>query len=145
MAREATVNGGKNGHPSHNLLGGVGSFGTNLVSLAGLQAQLAMLDTRACIAQSTLAAVGMLLAVVLGFASLIVSVAALGLWLATAMAWPLPQSLLLVSVVFLIVAGAVVFAAIRHIRKSLVVFRRSQEELDRNLAWVKTVLAQSGR
>lgn len=145
MAGETSVTSPSNGRSRGDLFGGVGSFGQNLLSLAGLQAQLFSLDMRASLATATPAIVVLAVTSAAIFASLVVGIGGAAWWLATQLAWPLPVSLMLVSIVIITFASAFAVAAARRVQKSLQSFRRSTEELERNVAWVKTVLAQSGR
>ncbi len=45
----------------------------------------------------------------------------------------------------LVISGVGAALLARSLGRSFSYFRRSQEELDRNLAWIKTTLVHSGR
>jgi ABC-type siderophore export system fused ATPase/permease subunit len=144
MAREALLNTPANGHGRTPVLGGVGSFGQNLATLATLQAKLAALDLKASLASAAPAIAAGFLALNVVVASVILALGAIGWILATEMAWPTAQSLLFVASIAFVLAILVGFVAYQRIQRSLTIFRRSGEELERNIAWIKTVLAQSG-
>src|SRR5262249_47383780 len=127
------------------LLDGVGSFGHNLANLAGLQIQLAGIDVREFVATSTPAFVALSVATIVGTTSVAIVIGSVAWLMANAFGLPLPYSLLIVSGILMIGAGAVAAIALARMRECWRIFRRSQEELERNLAWIKTVLAQSGR
>jgi hypothetical protein len=69
----------------------------------------------------------------------------LALWLAQAMDLQPGIVMMGMAVVGLLVSGIISALLIRSLPASLAPFRRSQEELDRNLAWIKTTLVHSGR
>jgi len=54
-------------------------------------------------------------------------------------------ALLLTSITTIVLAGAVFAICAFRIPDALSGFRRSREELQRNLAWIRTVLVHSGR
>ena len=54
-------------------------------------------------------------------------------------------SLLLTAVVALALAGLIAWLSGTRLGHSFEAFRRSSDELARNVAWIKTVLAHSGR
>ncbi|MEO6807924.1 MAG: phage holin family protein, partial [Isosphaeraceae bacterium] len=58
---------------------------------------------------------------------------------------PLGWALVLTAVVALVVAAIVGAVAALRLSRCFESFRRSREELVRNVSWIKTVLAYSGR
>jgi len=134
-----------NGTPEGRLVGGIAEFGNDIATLAELQYKLAMLDmseaTRKALIPLALMVVGAsfilgaLPVLLFGVAELIVSAFNIRI------GW----ALLLTSVTTIVLAGAVLTICALRIPDSLSVFRRSREEFQRNLAWVKTVLLYSGR
>src|SRR5262245_62106462 len=103
MASETSVNSARNGRSDADMIGGVSSFGHNLLSLAGLQAKLFSLDARATIASSTPALIALGAAGAALFTSLVVGLGGLSWWLAVQLALPVWGSLMLVGIVTAIV------------------------------------------
>ena len=71
--------------------------------------------------------------------------AGLSWWLASVFQVPVGIVMMITGVVALIIALAAATLLSRRLGKSFSYFRRSQEELERNLAWIKTTLVRSGR
>ena len=80
-----------------------------------------------------------------GIASATAGMFGLAAWLAADMGIPLSRSLLLVAAGGIVLSGSMAAFAIQRLRSSLASFRRSREEFERNLAWLRTVLVHSGR
>jgi hypothetical protein len=134
--------------PSRSIEGmveGLGSFSENLLSLATLQAQLAATDARESAARAMPAAIALGVAVPILVASTIVLLAAVALELARATGASLSAALFLTALLGACLAAALAVLALKQGRKSLEAFRRSREELERNVAWIRTVLVHSGR
>lgn len=127
------------------LMDDVGSFGGDLAALAALQSRLAAADARESLARAAPAVAGLFLAVLLCVAAAVAAAAGLALWLAERYAVALPTSLMLVSLGAMVLAAILGFVSARILGSSVIPFRRSAEELGRNVAWVKTTLAHSGR
>jgi hypothetical protein len=133
------------GRRSNGMLDGVGSFSSNLAALAGLQARLVACDFREAVARSAawlfaLAAAGLLLA-----GSVTIGLAGIALWISAALDLTPATTLMITAlgtILFGLVAGTL---ALGRLRANLAIFRRSQEEFQRNLAWIGTVLSHSGR
>jgi len=53
--------------------------------------------------------------------------------------------MMVVALIGLVISGVAAALLARSLTRSFSYFRRSQEELERNLAWVKTTLIHSGR
>lgn len=131
--------------PAVGVIDNLTEFGNDVATLVELQAKLAALDLeetrrRATVPVVMLAvgvwvALGVVPVLLFGLAELLVLYAGLKL------AW----ALLLVAGVTLAAVGAVAWFAIPAISRSMVSFRRSREELMRNISWVRTVLVYSGR
>jgi hypothetical protein len=143
MARETTMtqeDGSING-----MIEGIGGLGTDVITLATLQARLAAKDLQEMTDRAIPAVVLVALLVPLAFAGFTAILFGLAYWINTAFNVPMPASLAAMGVVGLVLAGILAFFARNRFSASLVTFRRSREELERNLAWLGTVLKQSGR
>lgn len=130
---------------SNGLIDDVSSFGNDVSTLAALQAKLAAADMNESLRKAAPAIGGLVVLVLLLVAGMTVLVAGLALWLAEAQ--PIRPAVALVVVGL----GSLAFAAFggwlcaRWLGSSFSTFRRSFEELERNVAWIKTTLTQSGR
>jgi len=126
-------------------VGSVAGLGNDIATLAELQAKLVALDFK----ESTSKAI---VPLALGMAGLVVIVSSVpviivgvGLLVAEAFAISNALALLLTALAAIVVSGLVVYFAVRTLRRGVEVFRRSREELNRNLSWIRTVLMHSGR
>ncbi|HWE37593.1 MAG TPA: phage holin family protein [Isosphaeraceae bacterium] len=150
MADQATVNVG-NGRgvpinaPTEAVVGGVADFGNDLATLVELQAKLIAIDLKVAVDRATMplvvAAVGAVLAlgalpvVLLGVAELLVQYAGL----------PRGWAYLLVGGLAIVLAAVAAWLMLPRLKASLESFRRSREELTRNVSWIRTVLVRSGK
>jgi len=149
MADQATVNqsnGAQVTPPSPaSVVGNIAGFGNDVVTLAELQAKLTVIDTKECISRATtpiialaagaVVALGCVPVVLLGVADLISSASGITPGAAR----------LIVSLVALGAAGAIAYLSFKAVTGSLTSFRRSNEELTRNVSWLRSVLVHSGR
>lgn len=134
------------GHSGNgSVVGSVAGFGNDVAGLIELQAKLAALDLREAVQQGRLPLVFVTVGLLLLLASLPVLLLGLAYLLATALAIHLGWAMLLTAGVALAIAVSVVITAGSRLGRSLGTFRRSREELVRNLSWVRTVLLLSGR
>jgi hypothetical protein len=152
MADQATVRDGHaparssaDGAPEKQVLGGIAEFGNDIATLAELQARLTLLDLKECLQKLTVpvALVGAGLFGVIG--ALPVALAGVAGLLAAALKISPAAALLLTGGVVLAVAVGTIAVAAWRIPATFSSFRRSREELTRNLAWIRTVLLYSGR
>ncbi len=150
MADQTILNKGGRGGPapkpgSNGLMEGVGSFGNDLATLASLQAKLAAADARESLLKALPAAVGLGVLALLLIAGMAALVAGFAVWLAEAFHLRLGVALMLVGLGCLILGALFSLLCLRLVGSSFTAFRRSSEELERNVAWVKTTLTRSGR
>jgi hypothetical protein len=131
--------------PEKQVLGGITEFGNDIANLAELQARLALIDLRDCLQKALVpvALVGAGLIALIG--ALPVALLGLAGLLASALKISQAAAQLLTGGVALAVALGTVAAAALRIGPTFQSFRRSREELTRNLAWIRTVLLYSGR
>lgn len=127
------------------MLDSVNAFGADLTNLATLQLRLAACDLRESTRRLTPTLALAAFALTLFFGSVIVGLFGAGYWIAVNYRMTMAQAFFLVAGVGLFVSAAVLLLAIRLSRGSFVSFRRSSEEFQRNLTWIRTVMKYSGR
>ena len=130
--------------PAEGVVESITEFINDISTLGELQVKLAAIDLKEASGRATtpviLLVVGVLLllagvpVILLGVADLIAS-AGLSQGLAR----------LLTGVLALALAGVLAWVALKGLNHSFTSFRRSKEELTRNLSWIKTVVVYSGR
>jgi integral membrane sensor domain MASE1 len=152
MANQASVKDGRphpdsseNGAPEQGVVGGITGFGSDIATLAELQAQLALADLTESLRKASLPLVLLLVAVIGVIGALPVALLGVAALLAAALKISSAWAIVVTGGVVLIVALIVVAVAASQIGPSFSAFRRSREELARNLAWIRTVLLYSGR
>jgi hypothetical protein len=130
---------------NNGVIEGVSSFGNDLTTLAVLQARLASYDLRESMKRATPIIAGLIALGTIAAASAVVGLAGLSLWLATLLQVQVGIVMMVVALASLIIAGVAFSLLARSLSSSFSSFRRSQEELERNLAWIKTTIMHSGR
>ena len=132
----------RNGSPA-GLARDVGEFAYDVLTLAELQGQLFVADAREC-SQTVLApGLALLGGAALGLAALPIALVAVALWLQETLAISSAAGFLLAAGVALLGSAPVCVIGWFQIRKRLAVMQRSQQELVRNLSWIKKVLERS--
>jgi hypothetical protein len=129
----------------NGVIGGVSSFGTDLATLAVLHLRLAACDLKESAKAGTPILAGLAALTLIAAASAVVGLAGMALWLATILSVQAGIVMMAVALIGLVISivGAALLA--RALTRCFTYFRRSQEELERNLAWVRTTLVHSGR
>jgi uncharacterized membrane protein len=128
-----------------SLVGNLAEFGNDIATLAELQAKLATHDAKECVRRATIPLIVVVAASVLAVGSVPVFLIGLADWIAASTRLSAGAAQLIVGFVCLVVAGVAGALALKASLRSLESFRRSQEELTRNLSWIRTVLVHSGR
>jgi len=136
---------GKTNGQGNGVIGSIADLGNDITTLAELQAKLAALDLKDC-ADRAIMPLGFLVAAAVVVAGCI-PVVLLGIADVVARAFGIVPgwAMLLTAGIALAFGGIVLFVAARTLGRSFTSLRRSREELERNLAWVRTVLVYSGR
>ena len=145
MGRQTKIN-EQNGAPesaSKALARDVGEFAHDVIMLGELQAQLLVTDMRECSRRVLVPGLVLLCGIALGLACFPIALAALALLLIQVFETSYAAGFLIA-----VVAGAVLSALLSvigwfQIRKRAAVLRRSQQELVRNLGWIKKVLKRN--
>jgi len=125
-------------------VGNLADFGVNLASLVELQAKLAATELKDCARRAAVSVALVVSAVALTLGSLPVAMLGVAEWLASAQGFSRVGSLLVTAGGVIGIAVVLAVVGIRTILR-LECFQSSREEFTRNVAWVKTVLAHSGR
>ena len=130
---------------TEGVFGNVMEFASDCTTLAELQAKLAVEDLKASIGQAIWPAVAFGVGAVLALASLPVLLLGLGELLVQFADWPRAYAFLTIAGIGLVLGGLLIFFLGLRVTSSFGSFQRSLEELSRNVSWIKTVLAYSGR
>jgi len=140
-----TPNGKGNGSPEGQVVGGIAEFGNDLTTLAELQIKLGLIDTKECL-EKALYPIGFVFAgLILAIGAVPVAILGIAQVVASAFRLSTGASMILTAMTVILLSAVIIAMALRNIGPSLSVFRRSREEFDRNLNWVRTVLLYSGR
>lgn len=143
MAHQTTMNGQRVDETTAGVGENVANLATDLISLAELQAKLAVLDLQQTSAQAARPA-----AVLVGGACLLlgtIPVLLLGCsWFLTHLTLIAPEAaMLIVALVALAIAGVCLWQGYTRMMKALRVLDRSREEFQANLRWIKKAIQQS--
>ena len=128
-----------------SMVGNIAEFGNDVVTLVELQAQLAAYDTKDCLGRATIPAVALAAGAVVALGTVPVILLGLADLIASAAQISVGATRLIVGLVTLGAAGAIGFLALRAVTSSLDSFRRTREELTRNVSWLRSVRVHSGR
>jgi formate hydrogenlyase subunit 3/multisubunit Na+/H+ antiporter MnhD subunit len=124
---------------------GVGSFGADLASLAVLQVRLAKCDLLQGMRRLAPWLVTLTVMAMLAVAGVVTLVLGVADWASAFVESSPGVARIVFGFACVLISGAIGFFCIRALTKGPSMFQRSLEEFDRNLAWVKTTLTQSGR
>jgi len=126
------------------LQGSLTELGSDVLSLAELQARLARMDLDETVKEARLPAVGL----VAGLVVLLCCVPIALVGLAELLVWAgwLPRfgAYLAVAVAFALLAGLTSWLCLRSLARSGRAFDRSRQELRRNLDWITRVVSEGG-
>jgi hypothetical protein len=127
-----------------NVAASVSDLTHDVIEISELQVQLLSLDAKqsveklkACIVMAVIGA-----AIVLG--SIPVALLAIGAVFVERLDWPYDAAIGVATAIGLAAAGAVLAVAYSYVKRGLVSFDRSREELQRNIAWLKSTLKTRG-
>jgi len=148
MADQASMsrsNGNSSQASPGSLVGNIAEFGNDVATLAELQLKLAVYDAKDCVSRATIPVIVAVAGSAVALGSIPIVLLGLADWIASSTQLSVAAARLIVGIAALILAGVGVVIALRASLRSLEGFRRSNEELARNLSWVRTVLVHSGR
>ena len=130
---------------TEGVFGNLAEFASDCTALAELQAKLAVQDLKASVGQAVWPAVALGVGGVLALASVPVLLMGLAELVVQYAKWTPGLAYLAVAGGGLVLGGLLIFFLGLRVTGCFVSFRRSLEELSRNVAWIKTVLSYSGR
>ncbi len=149
MDHQAPLNGGPrvqiHSPLAEGVVGNLAEFASDCTTLAELQVRLAVNDLKESVSQAARPLAGLVTGAALLLACLPVALLGLGELLASGAGLSRGAALLVVAGTAAVVAGLLFWSCASRFGASFQSFARSREELERNLAWLKTVLAHSGR
>jgi uncharacterized membrane protein YqjE len=128
-----------------SVVSSVAGFSESLLNLAELQAQLYAIELRKNAHAARNGGVGLLAGLALAVASLPVALVGIAELMVAELALKRAYALLIVAGAALLFAVGCVASAGLWLRRQRIGFPLSGEELNRNVNWVRTVLAHSGR
>ena len=138
--------GERNGSPetgSNALTRDVGEFAHDVFALAELQSQLFVADVQECRRQVAVPSLVLLCGVALGFACFPIALAALALLLIQVFEISYAAAFLMAAGAGAVLSAVLCVIGWFQVRERVTVLRRSQQELVRNLRWIKKVLERS--
>jgi hypothetical protein len=128
-----------------NVAASVSDLTHDVIELSELQAQLLALDAK----QSVATLKSCIILAVVGAAMLLgtipVALLAIAAVFVERLEWPLDASIAVATGIGLLLAAIVLGAAYGYVKSGLVSFNRSREELQRNIAWLKSTLKTRGK
>jgi uncharacterized membrane protein YqjE len=129
--------------PSKGLARDVREFAHDVLTLAELQTQLFVADVQECGQRVLVPGLVLLCGVALGLACFPFALAALALFLIQVFEISYAAGFLIAVVVGAVLSALLCVLGWIQVRKRVTVLRRSQQELVRNLRWIKKVLERS--
>ncbi|WZP00470.1 phage holin family protein [Isosphaeraceae bacterium EP7] len=145
MASQATMKNNGIATPLEGVVESVAGLGGDIASLAELQGKLALADLRESTSQATVPATLLATGVVVALSTVPVALVGLAYLVAESTGWRTSLAFLATAAAALAVALVVSYVGYLGLTKSFGSFRRSRDELTRNVSWIKTVLLHSGR
>ena len=136
---------GGNGASPGDVATNVAEFVENLLSLTELQARLASIELKQNLRAVRWRGIVLMTGSVLALAALPIALAGIAELLVSQVGMNRGLALILVAVVAFATAGTSIAIAVARLRGADMGFPLSQEEFNRNLNWVRTVLLYSGR
>ncbi len=136
----------RNGSPQASpkvLARDVGEFAHDVLTLAELQAQLFVTDLQECSRRMFVPGLALLCGTALGLACFPVALAALALLFIQVFETSYATGFLLATIVGAILSALLGVSGWFLVRRPLTLLRRSQQELVRNLRWIKKVLERN--
>jgi hypothetical protein len=144
-----TVNGGPkvaiDSPLTAGVFGNLAEFANDVTTLGELQTRLALIDLKESTGKLILPTGALVVSGILGLAAVPIVLVGIGEFLVEFTSLSRGVSYLIVAGVTLLLAGILTAVFVPRIGPAFASFERSKEELTRNISWIKTVLAHSGR
>lgn len=145
MVQQTKIN-ESNGVPqsaSKGLARDVSEFAHDVLTLAELQAELFVADVQECRQRTLVPGLVLICGLALGLACFPIALAALALLLIQVLGTSYAAGFLLAALVGAVLSALVSVVGWIQVRRHVAVLGRSQQELVRNLQWIKKVLERS--
>ncbi len=131
---------------ARGVVGNIAEFGNDVATLVELQGKLAAIDLKESMGRAIVPTIAVVLAAVLALSSVPIALIGAAVLLADAMGpgregW----AYLIVFGIALVLAASIAAIGGYLLSKSFASLARTREELIRNISWIRTVLAYSGR
>ena len=128
---------------SKGLARDVSEFAHDVLTLAELQAELFVADVQECRQRTQVPGLVLICGLALGLACFPIALAALALLLIQVLGTSYAAGFLLAALVGAVLSALVSVVGWLQVRRHVAVLGRSQQELVRNLQWIKKVLERS--
>jgi hypothetical protein len=146
MAHQTSVNNGPKPTAALNeVVGNLTELSSDVASLAELQGKLFLNETKSWTQRAALPAGLVACAVVFLVGGLPVLLFGVAEWITSTFHISRAGAFMVTGCGALILAAGLAAFGFQRFQRSLEAFRYSREELNRNIAWLKTVISQSGR
>jgi uncharacterized membrane protein YqjE len=128
-----------------NVAASVSDLTHDVIELSELQVQLLTLDVKQSVEKARACLVLAVVGACMLLGTIPVALLAFAALLAEQLGWSYAAAGAMAAFVGLLIAGVVLGVAWSYIKKGLVSFDRSREELRRNVAWLKSTLRTRGQ
>lgn len=143
MAHQTSLTNGRRHAAPEGIVSSLAEFGGDMASLAELQGKLALVDLKESVDRAKVPFILTSVAGVLALSALPALTIGLGFLLADIFHISQGWGLIIAGAVVAGAAGVTAAVAGSRLSKCFESFRRSKEEFNRNLLWIRTVVAQS--
>ena len=143
MAHQTTLTNGRRHAAPEGVVTSIAGFGGDMATLAELQGKLALVDLKESVERARAPFALTSVAGVLALSALPAVMIGIGFLLADLFKISQGWGLIIAGAVVAGAGGVTAAVAGSRLSKSFESFRRSKEEFNRNLLWIRTVIAQS--
>ncbi len=127
-----------------NVAASVGDLTHDVIELSELQVQLASLDAKQSIANLKTCVVMAVIGAAMLLGTIPVALLAIAAVFVERLEWPYDASIGVATGIGLLLAGTGLAVAYSYVKSGLLSFERSRNELQRNIAWLKSTLKTRG-
>ena len=140
MVHQAEVNTNGKAHAQPNVAASFSCLAHDAIELAELQARLLKLDAQVAARNGGMSLALIVVAVCLLLGCVTIALVALAEVLVAEFAWSRAAAFAVSAAIGFALSGVVGTAALFRVKSALAALQRSQRELNRNIAWIKTNL-----